>query len=63
MHKFVLFLAVVLLASPASAGLFDAFRIRSNSRATVVRMPHVQKSATKFKYECGPNGCRIVPVK
>lgn len=63
MRSLVLFLAVVAFASTAHAGLFDAFRLRSNGRATVVRLPNVQKSATKFRVECGPNGCRRIEVK
>jgi hypothetical protein len=56
-------IAVLAFATPADAGFFDAFRFRSTPRGTVMRLPNVQgKAAVKFKYECGPSGCRLVPV-
>ena len=62
MRPFVLFVAVVLFASPAYAGLFDRFRIRSTPRAVTVRVPNVQGAKT-YRVECSNGTCRRVEVK
>ncbi len=62
MLRIAMLITILAFAAPAHAGIFDFFRIRSTPRVASVRVQGVQKSAPKYRKECGPNGCRLVPV-
>jgi hypothetical protein len=62
MRPIIMLIAIFALAAPAHAGILDFFRFRGTPRVAGVRVPVLPKSAPKYRKECGPNGCRLVPV-
>lgn len=61
------------LVTQADAGLLNFFRLSRNVQSACANgqcnikplpaKPSGTKPIAKYRYECGPNGCRLVPVK